>query len=236
MLSLHFVTLFPELVLPGLRHSILGRAEKARHVNFEATNPRDFTTDAHHTVDDRPFGGGPGMLMGAEPLVKALETLQITAQDRVIVPDPCGRLFCQNDAQEWSRASRLIFLCGRYEGIDERVLQTYATDRVSLGDFILTGGELAAMVMADALVRLIPGVLGDSESLQVDSHNDGLLSYPQYTRPREILGVSAPDVLFSGDHGAIENWRRTHAVRMTRAQRPDLFCQATLERGDLHRL
>lgn len=205
-------------------------------MNFEATNPRDFTTDAHHTVDDRPFGGGPGMLMGAEPLLKALETLQISAQDRVIVPDPCGRLFCQNDAQEWSRASRLIFLCGRYEGIDERVLQTYATDRVSLGDFVLTGGELAAMVMADAVVRLIPGVLGDSESLQADSHNDGLLSYPQYTRPREILGVSAPDVLFSGDHGAIENWRRTHAVRTTRAQRPDLFCQSALERGDLDRL
>lgn len=232
-MQVDFVTLFPEMVLGGLRHSVIDRAEKAGVATLGAVNPRDFATDAHKTVDARVFGGGPGMLMRADILDQALGSMQIQPGARVVFPDPCGYLFTDRHAREWATCERVIFVCGHYEGIDDRLVEKYATDRVSLGDFVLTGGELAAMVMADAVIRQIPGVLGDPESLDADSHSNGLLSYPQYTRPREFDGREVPEELLGGDHQAADKWRRQRALRLTRELRPDLFAQAQLTKADL---
>lgn len=233
MLRIDFVTLFPEQVLPGLRHSILDRAEKAGRVAFSAVNPRDFATDNHRTVDDSPYGGGPGMVMKPEPLRAALYSLHLKPEDVVIATEPTGKRFTQKDARSLSAAPRLVFLCGHYEGIDHRITERYATHSFSIGDFVLTGGELAAMVMADAVVRLLPGVLGAEESLLIDSHGDGLLSAPQFTRPESFEGLEVPSVLRSGDHKAIERWRRRASLRLTRELRPDLFCSSPIAKSDL---
>lgn len=233
MLRIDFVTLFPEMVIPAVRHSILQRAQASGAVEFHATNPRDFASDKHRTVDAKPFGGGPGMLMMPEPLDLALSGLDLEDEAEVVFLEPSGTLFDQRTARELAESSRIVLVCGHYEGIDQRILEKYATRILSLGDFVLTGGELPALVVADAVVRLLPKVLGDPCSLEEDSHSDGLLSYPQYTRPRVWEGRAVPEVLVSGDHGSVKDWRRAHAVRQTRERRPDLFCRATLTKKDL---
>lgn len=233
MLRVEIVTLFPEQVLPGLRHSILARAERDGRVAFSATNPRDFASDRHRTVDDAPLGGGPGMVMKPDVIGRCLDALELTDADEVVFTEPWGERFSQPLADTLARAPRLVLVCGHYEGIDARVAERYATRVVSLGDFVLTGGELAAMVIADAVVRQVPGVLGDAESLSIDSHRGGLLGAPQYTRPVDWEGRLAPEVLTSGDHAAVDRFRRRAALLRTRERRPDLFLHADLSRADL---
>lgn len=232
MLRIQFVTLFPDMVLQAVGHSMLKRAVDAKLVAFEAADPRSFTHDKHRTVDDKPFAGGPGMLLKPEPIAQAIESLGVEGA-AIVFTEPTGTRFTQGSAQELAEQRSIQFVCGHYEGIDERVRKRFATHCFSLGDFVLTGGELAALVMADAVVRLIPGVLGCSESLSIDSHSDGLLSAPQYTRPESWRGERVPEVLVSGDHAAVAQWKRREALRLTRAVRPDLFCRAPLEKGDL---
>jgi tRNA (guanine37-N1)-methyltransferase len=231
MLRLDFVTLFPEMVLGALGHSIMKRAQAADLVEFATRNPRDFTTDKHRTVDDNPFGGGPGMLMKAEPVGLAIESFG--PADAVVLTDPTGRLFTRGDAFTLARLHHVVFVCGHYEGIDDRVRLRFATHVFSIGDYVLTNGELPALVMADAVARLVPGVLGSEESLEIDSHADGLLSAPQFTRPEEWRGLSVPPVLLSGNHGEIERWKRRESLRTTREHRPDLFAKARLSEADL---
>ncbi|MFI5384680.1 MAG: tRNA (guanosine(37)-N1)-methyltransferase TrmD [Fimbriimonadales bacterium] len=230
-MRLDFVTLFPEMVLGTLGHSITSRAADGGFASYGASNPRDFTTDRHRTVDDNPFGGGPGMLMKAEPVAQAIESLG--PADAVVLTDPTGRLFTQGDARALSSLGHVVFVCGHYEGIDDRIRQRYATHVFSIGDFVLTNGELPALVMADAIVRLIPGVLGSEESLAIDSHSDGLLSASQFTRPEDWRGLGVPPVLLSGNHAEIERWKRREALKLTREQRPDLFARACLSDEDL---
>ncbi|HRF60439.1 MAG TPA: tRNA (guanosine(37)-N1)-methyltransferase TrmD [Fimbriimonadaceae bacterium] len=233
MLRVDFVSLFPELILPALGHSILLRAKEAGQVAFRCANPRDFAEDAHRTVDHPPFGGGAGMVLMAPLVAKAVRSLDPVDGAAVILTDPSGERFCQRHARELASRPQVVFLCGHYGGVDDRVRQRYATQVFSIGDFVLTGGELPALVMADAVVRLIPGVLGDPESLVNEAHTEGLLGYPQFTKPRGFEGASVPDVLLSGDHGAIARWRRRQALLATRRLRPDLFATAPLTRNDL---
>lgn len=233
MLRLDFVTLFPEMVEGALDHSILKRGRESGRLFFRTSNPRDFTSDNHRTVDDRPFGGGAGMLLKAEPVAAAIDSLGLVEGAAVVMPDPTGRLFRQSDAQTLAERPQVVFVCGHYEGIDDRVRQTYATHVFSLGDFVLTNGELPALVMADAIARLVPGVLGSAESLEQDSFGDGLLSAPQFTQPRNWRGLDVPEVLLSGDHARIAAWRRARALRTTRKSRPDLFARAPLTAKDL---
>lgn len=236
MIQVDFVSLFPEMIEQALSHSIVGRAAQRGLAKFRTANPRDFTHDVHRTVDDSPYGGGPGMVMKCEPIMLAVESLGAIEEAVVVLPDPTGRLFTQSMASAWSQAPRLIFLCGHYEGIDDRVRQLTGAVPVSLGDFVLTGGELPALTMADAVVRLLPGALGSSESLSIDSHSDGLLSAPQFTRPDAYRGLAVPEELTSGDHQRIAAWRRREALTLTRERRPDLFSRAPLARKDLDML
>lgn len=231
MLRLDFVTLFPEMVMEALGHSILRRASEAGLVRFSTSNPRDFTMDKHRTVDDSPFGGGPGMLMKAEPVALAIEALG--EADAVVFTDPTGRLFGQADAAALAGLGSIVFVCGHYEGIDDRVCERFATHTFSIGDFVLTNGELPALVMADSVVRLLPGALGSEESLGIDSHSDGLLSAPQFTRPEVWRELAVPPVLLSGNHKEVAKWKRRQALLSTRAQRPDLFARARLSEADL---
>ncbi len=224
------MTLFPEQVLGALAHSMTQRAQDGGFVQFGTASPRDFTIDKHRTVDDSPFGGGPGMVMKAEPVALAIESLGSPA---VVFTDPTGTRFTQADALFLSSLKHVIFVCGHYEGIDDRVRERFATHTFSIGDYVLTNGELPALTMADAVVRLIPGVLGSEASLQIDSHAGGLLSAPQYTRPEEWRGMKVPDVLTSGDHKAIARWRRQQGLKLTRSTRPDLFARADLTAEDL---
>ncbi|MCW5938970.1 MAG: tRNA (guanosine(37)-N1)-methyltransferase TrmD [Fimbriimonadaceae bacterium] len=236
-MRIDFVTLFPEMVLGAVGHSILARAQAAGLAEFWATNPRDFATDKHRTVDDSPYGGGPGMVMMAPVVHAALESLEIGAPGSrscpVVLTDPAAPLFGQREAQRWAHEERLVFVCGHYEGIDERVRERLVTEAYSIGDYVLTGGELPALVMADAVVRLLPGVLGDPRSHEDDSHADGLLGFPLYTKPAEFLGSRVPEVLTSGDHAAVARWRRSRQLARTREERPDLFSRADLRPDDL---
>ncbi len=232
MLRIEFVTLFPEMVLGALDHSMMKRARENGRAQFAASNPRDFTKDAHRTVDDNPYGGGAGMLMLCEPVWDAVRALEPDDRTAIVLTDPCGGLFRQRDAIELSERSRIIFLCGHYEGFDDRIRTLLATHVFSLGDFVLTGGELPALTMADSIVRLLPGVLGSADSLAQDSFADGVLSAPQYTRPEEFQGLRVPDVLRSGDHEAIWAWKRGRALHATRRNRPDLMAVARLEKRD----
>ncbi len=233
MLSIHFVTLFPEMVLPACGHSILARAVAAGAVQFDAVNPRDFATDPHRTVDDRPFGGGPGMVMKCEPLDAALRSLPEVEGREILFFEPWGDPFTQEIVPTLAASPDLVLVCGHYEGIDQRIQEKWATRILSLGDFVLTGGELPALVIADAVTRTLPGVLGDPESLEADSFaGEGLLGYPQYTRPREFEGRAVPDVLLSGDHGAIEKWRRGEQFRATLKRDPDKVHQVALSKSD----
>lgn len=232
-MRISFVTLFPEIIPLAFGHSMLRRAVEAGHVRVDAANPRDFATDRHRTVDDTPFGGGPGMLMRVEPVHAALESLHLGPERVIVMPDPTGVRFAQSHATQWSKSTELVFVCGHYEGIDDRIRQHWQAVPISLGDFVLTGGELPALVMADAVVRLLPGVLGDPESLEIDSFADGLLSAAQFTRPEEWEGLSVPAVLKSGDHGAVARYKRKESLRVTRERRPDLLRTATLSAQDL---
>lgn len=218
------------MVRAGLQEGILGRAVASGLIDLQVHDLRDFTSDRHKVVDDTPFGGGPGMVLKPEPLFRAVDHLRETrgAPDAVILPSPQGRRFTQALAEDYARRSHLVILCGRYEGIDERVSAALVTDEVSIGDFVLSGGELPALVMVDALARLVPGVVGDAESVVQDSFTRGLLDHPHYTRPASFRGQDVPAVLLSGHHGEIDRWRRQQALRRTYERRPDLLADAAL--------
>ncbi|MBQ9990452.1 MAG: tRNA (guanosine(37)-N1)-methyltransferase TrmD [Lachnospiraceae bacterium] len=234
-MQFHILTLFPEMVLTGLNTSIIGRACEAGLLSVEAINIRDFTLDKHKKVDDYPYGGGAGMLMQAQPIYDAylsvLEKMRTKQRPRVVYLTPQGQVFTQKLAEELAGEQDLILLCGHYEGIDERVLEEIVTDYVSIGDYVLTGGELPAMVMVDAVSRMVPGVLTNRESGETESFENGLLEYPQYTRPEEWKGKKVPSVLLSGHHKNIESWRKEESLRRTRERRPDLY-RTYMERGE----
>jgi len=231
-LRIDFVTLFPEMVLGVLEHSIPKRAESAGLVSFSAISPRQFTTDVHRTVDDSPYGGGPGMVIKIEPVAAAMAALELEEGTAVVMTDPTGDPFTQARAHELAARSRVVFLCGHYEGFDHRIEELYATHVFSIGDYVLTGGELPALAMADAMIRLLPGALGCAESLEIDSHREGILSAPQYTRPEDFQGHKVPAVLLSGNHAEIRKWRRREALLLTRDRRPDLWSQVQLSKED----
>ncbi len=229
MMNFHILTLFPEMVLQGLHTSILGRAVERNCISIEAVNIRDYTLDKHGKVDDYTYGGGAGMLMQAQPVYDAWLAVEerIAARGasggRVIYVTPQGRTFHQKMAQELAQEEDLIFLCGHYEGIDERVLEEIVTDEISLGDYVLTGGELPAMVMVDAIARLVPGVLHNTDSAVTESFGDGLLEYPQYSRPEIWHDKRVPPVLLSGDHAKVDAWRLEQSILRTKERRPDLY-------------
>lgn len=258
MMNFHILTLFPEMVMNGLNTSIIGRAVNAGHLSIEAVNIRDYAFNKHQSVDDYPYGGGAGMLMQAEPVYLAHKAVAETIQSRMCdraqgeVPEesqaaeegenspagrrlrtvylsPQGQVFNQKMAEELAQEEDLILLCGHYEGIDERVLEEIVTDYVSIGDYVLTGGELPAMVMVDAISRLVPGVLHNDVSAEFESFQDNLLEYPQYSRPEEWHGKKVPPVLLSGHHANIEKWRREQSIIRTYERRPDLLekCELT---------
>ncbi len=223
----HVLTLFPEMIMDGLNTSILGRAMEKGCIRAEAVNIRDYTLDKHQKVDDYTYGGGAGMLMQAQPVydcVRAvMDRIEQGKKSRVIYVTPQGRVFNQQMAKEFAGEDDLIFLCGHYEGIDERVLEEVVTDYVSIGDYVLTGGELPAMVMIDAIARLVPGVLNNDESAMTDSFGNGLLEYPQYSRPQVWRDKEVPPVLLSGNHKLIEQWRLEKSIERTKERRPDLY-------------
>ncbi len=227
MINFHILTLFPEMVLQGLNTSILGKAAERGHIAIEAVNIRDYTLDKHGKVDDYTYGGGAGMLMQAQPVYDAFcSVVARIGQDkkkRVIYVTPQGVTFHQGLAQELAREEELIFLCGHYEGVDERVLEEIVTDEISIGDYVLTGGEFPAMVMIDAIARLVPGVLHNGESAVTESFDNGLLEYPQYSRPEVWHGKRVPQILLSGDHAKVDEWRMEQALLRTKERRPDLY-------------
>jgi tRNA (guanine37-N1)-methyltransferase len=219
------LTLFPEVLEPFFRTSIIGRAAAAGLVEIASTNYRDFTHDRHRSVDDKPFGGGPGMVMMCGPVFDAVEhvTVASDAEAAVILLTPQGERFDQRMAEDFARREHLVLLCGHYEGFDERIRTGLKPREVSIGDYVLTGGEPAATVLVDAVVRLIPGALGNEGGTRDESFTEGLLEYPQYTRPRSFRGMDVPEVLLSGNHARIEQWRRVEALERTRERRPDLL-------------
>jgi tRNA (guanine37-N1)-methyltransferase len=226
-------TLFPDVFKPYLETSILQRARESHLVEVHLHNIRDWTTDRHHVCDDMPYGGGGGMVMKPEPIFTAIESvLGAPPTCPVILLTPQGRVFTQTLAEELSLHDHLALLCGRYEGIDERVREYLVTDEISIGDYVLSGGELPALVLIDAITRLIPGALGDPEGAWDDSHATGLLEYPHYTRPPEFRGWGVPEILLSGDHARIARWRRQQALLRTRQRRPDLLEKAGLSESD----
>ena len=221
-MKIDVLTLFPGMFPGPLDESIIKRACESGRLRLGIRDLRDFTHDRHRKVDDRPFGGGPGMLMKPEPMFEAVEALR-GEKTRVILTSPAGRPFRQGIARELAAEEHLLLICGSYEGFDERVRECLADDELSIGDYVLTNGALPAMVIIDSVTRLLPGVLGDDESSVDESFSDGLLEYPQYTRPAEFRGMNVPEVLLSGDHAAIERWRREQARLRTGQRRPDLL-------------
>lgn len=221
----HILTLFPEMVMDGLNTSIIGRATEKGVLSIEAVNIRDYAFNKHNTVDDYPYGGGAGMLMQAEPVYLACEAVaeKIKRKPRVVYLSPQGETFSQHMAEEFAQEEDLVLLCGHYEGIDERVLEEVVTDYVSIGDYVLTGGELPAMVMVDTISRLVPGVLHNDVSAEFETFQDHLLEYPQYTRPEIWREKQVPAILLSGHHANIEKWRQEQSVERTKEKRPDLF-------------
>ena len=226
-MKIDVLTIYPGMFPGPLDESIVKRARESGKLQLGFSDLRDYTHDRHRTVDDRPFGGGPGMLMKPEPLFEAVENLR-GKNTRVILTSPVGRPFRQEIAKQMSNEDHLILVCGSFEGFDERVREHLADDEISIGDYVLTNGALPAMVIIDAITRLLPGALGDDESSQDESFSDGLLEYPQYTRPAEFKGMKVPEVLQSGDHGAIEQWRREQARLRTEQRRPDLLKNKSL--------
>jgi tRNA (guanine37-N1)-methyltransferase len=229
--KLDIVTIFPKMVEAGLAEGVVGRARTAGLLDIVVHNLRDFTTDKHHVVDDVPFGGGPGMVMKPEPFFAALAVIRERrgAPDVVALLSPAGERFSQQGAKRLAAARHIVLLCGRYEGIDERVRDALATEEISIGDYVLSGGEIAALAVTDAVARLVPGVVGDDDSVAADSFTRGLLDYPHYTRPAEFAGRPVPDVLLSGHHAEIRRWRREAALQRTKERRPDLLAAADLD-------
>ena len=231
-------TLLPEVFPPYLEASILQKARQRRLIDVRVHNIRDYTHDRHHTTDDTPYGGGGGMVMKPEPVFEAIETVlgfeagQVPSSLPVILLTPQGRVFTQRIAEELAAHERIALLCGRYEGVDERIREHLVTDEISIGDYVLTGGELPALMIIDAVSRLIPGVLGDPTGAEDDSHSMGLLEYPHYTRPPEFRDWQVPEILLSGDHGRIEKWRREQALQRTLRRRPDILEKAELSEAD----
>jgi len=230
MLNIDIITIFPDYFREIVDHGILRRARAAGLVDFKAHDLRNWTSDKHHVVDDRPFGGGDGMVLKPEPIFAAVETLtgcsrreEFPPETRVILLSPQGRVFSQTIAQDFASAKQIVLLCGRYEGVDERVADALVTDEISIGDYVLSGGEPAAMVVVDSVVRLLPGALGSDTSAVFESFSEGILDYPHYTRPTEFEGMKVPDVLLSGNHAEIERWRRDAALKKTSRNRPDLL-------------
>ncbi len=222
MLRINVVTLFPEWFTAPLGSSILGRAATAGLVKYRVVQLRDYTRDKHHTVDDAPYGGGAGMVLKVEPLVEAVEDLKVV-QGPIVLLSARGTLFTHDTAVRYSLGSELTLLCGHYKDVDQRVVDVLGAEEISIGDFVLSGGEPAALGVVDAVVRLLPGALGDHESASSDSHYEGLLAPPSYTRPPSYRGLDVPDVLLSGDHDKIAAWRAAQAERLTRERRPDLW-------------
>lgn len=242
-MNFHVLTLFPEMITQGLNTSITGRAIDKGLIAVNAVNMRDFSADKHNRVDDYPYGGGAGMVIQAEPVYKSygylVNQIKQSKEDpasykkpRVIYVTPQGNVFNQSMAKEFAQEEDLIFLCGHYEGIDERVLEMIVTDHVSIGDYVLTGGELPVMVMIDAISRLIPGVLNNEVSSEFESLQDNLLEYPQYTRPEVFMGKKVPEVLLSGHHAKIDAWRRQQSILRTYERRPDLLEKAELTEAE----
>ena len=229
-MNFHILTLFPDMVMSGLETSIIGRAKAKGLLSIEAVNIRDYAFNKHQKVDDYPYGGGAGMLMQAEPVYLAYQSIEekIGYRPRVVYLTPQGSVFNQTMVKDFAKEQDLVFLCGHYEGIDERVLEEVVTDFVSIGDYVLTGGELPAMVMMDAVSRMVPGVLSNQESGETESFAGNLLEYPQYSRPEEWHGKKVPPVLLSGHHANIEAWRREQSILRTAKNRPDLLKKADL--------
>ena len=235
-MRIDILSLFPDMFDATLGQSIVGRAQDDGFVDIKVTDFRQYTTDKHRHVDDAPFGGGAGMLLQAQPIFDAMDAIEQETKDtypkgRVILMDPAGRRFDQDFAMELAQEEHLTFICGHYEGYDERIRQL-VTDEASLGDYVLTGGELAAMVMVDATVRFVPGVLGNMSSPMGDSFSNGLLEYPQYTRPANFRGMEVPSVLLSGDHGKVDAWRRQQSLIRTARLRPDLLESANVSQAE----
>ena len=235
----HILTLFPEMVMDGLNTSIIGRAIEAGLLEINAVNIRDYSTNKHMKVDDYPYGGGAGLVMQPEPVYRAYKDLEkdMKKKPRVVYLTPQGTTFHQEMAKELAKEEELVFLCGHYEGIDERVLEEIVTDYVSIGDYVLTGGELPAMVMIDSISRLVPGVLHNDDSAGDESFENGLLEYPQYTRPEVWHEKKVPEILMSGDHAKIEKWRVEESVNITKELRPDLYekYESVQEKVDRHK-
>jgi tRNA (guanine37-N1)-methyltransferase len=232
MLRIHVLTIFPEILVSPLQESILKRAQEKCLVRVDLHDLRQYTTDLHRTTDDDPYGGGPGMIMKVEPLVHGLEKLRVEIPGlHTILTCPQGHLFTQRRAQELACKDAVLFVCGRYGGVDDRV-RAYVDEELSIGDYVLTGGELAALVMMDAIIRLVPGVLGNEASADDDSFADALLDAPQYTRPRVFRGQPVPEVLLSGNHQQIRRWRRREALKRTLQRRPELLQRAVLNQED----
>lgn len=241
-MNYYIMTLFPDMIINGLNTSIIGKAMEKKLLSLNAINIRDFTTDKHKHVDDYPYGGGAGMVMQAQPvydcykhvksLIKENSHADNEEKPRVLFMTPTGKTFNQDMAKELAKEKNLVFLCGHYEGIDKRVLEKIVTDEVSIGDFVLTGGELPAMVMIDAISRHIPGVLNNDISAETETFTDNLLEYPQYTRPEVWEGEKVPEVLLSGHHAKIEQWRREQSLLLTKERRPDLFDKVELTKKD----
>ncbi len=229
-MQFYIMTLFPEMVMQGLSTSIIGRAVNKGLLSIETVNIRDYAFNKHNSVDDYPYGGGAGMLMQAEPVYQCYRALEekMNKKPRVVYLSPQGKTFNQTMAEEFAQEEELVFLCGHYEGIDERVLEEIVTDYVSIGDYVLTGGELPAMIMVDAISRLVPGVLHNDVSAEFESFQDNLLEYPQYSRPEMWHDKKVPEVLMSGHHANIEKWRREQSVIRTARNRPDLLEKAEL--------
>jgi len=232
-MKINILTLFPEMFEPFFTTSIIGRAAAEERVLLKTINFRDYSNNKHLKVDDYPYGGGQGMLLTPEPIFNAVDHITKDEGQRIILLCPQGKRFTQKKAEELAKEKHLIFICGHYEGFDERVREYLATDELSLGDFVLTGGETAAMVMVDAIVRLLPGALPKASAHEDDSFSSGLLEFPQYTRPEDFRGMKVPNVLLSGNHGEIAKWRRRESLRRTLERRPDLLEDAKLSEEDL---
>lgn len=233
-MNFHVLTLFPEMIEQGVNTSITGRAIQNNLISVNAINIRDFAGNKYGQVDDYPYGGGAGMVMQPGPVYRSYESVveKIGYAPRVLYMTPQGKVFNQGMAEEFAKEKDIVFLCGHYEGIDERVLEMIVTDNVSIGDYVLTGGELPSMVMIDAISRLVPGVLNNEVSAEFESFNDNLLEYPQYTRPAKFMEMDVPPILLSGDHGKVDRWRRNQSILRTMERRPDLMEKAKLDKED----
>ena len=233
-MNFHVLTLFPEMIEQGVNTSITGRAIQNNLISVNAINIRDFAGNKYGQVDDYPYGGGAGMVMQPGPVYRSYESVveKIGYAPRVLYMTPQGKVFNQGMAEEFAKEKDIVFLCGHYEGIDERVLEMIVTDNVSIGDYVLTGGELPSMVMIDAISRLVPGVLNNEVSAEFEPFNDNLLEYPQYTRPAKFMEKDVPPILLSGDHGKVDRWRRNQSILRTMERRPDLMEKAKLDKED----